>query len=49
MPRKQFEEHKQLEAAAGRNMKPNDTKWSDTNNGSGTELEIRSRLPSRPK
>ena len=47
VPHKQFEEHRQREALAGRKIKPIDTLWSDTNKRTEAEAEMRSRLCAR--
>ena len=47
VPHKQFEEHRQREAQAGRKIKPIDTLWSDTNKSTEAEAEMRSRLCAR--
>ena len=47
VPRKQFEEHMQRETLAGRKIKPIDSKWSDTNKGTESEPDMRSRLCAR--
>ena len=45
--RKQFEEHQQRVAAAGRKIKPVDTRWSHTNKSNEARPEMRSGFDAR--
>ena len=47
VPRQQFNDHRDREAAEGRRVKPIDSRWSDTNKGTADQPEVRSRLCAR--